>query len=68
MVLLLPQQLQDEVPQLDLSGARAGLGLVGPLREGEPWVTRREREVEVSDMGRVYGSVELIHCIDTALF
>lgn len=40
MVLLFPQQLQDEVPQLDLSGARARLGLVGPVWEGEPWAER----------------------------
>lgn len=32
MVLLLPQQLQDEVPQLDLSGTRTRLRLVGPVR------------------------------------
>ena len=37
VVLLLPQQLQDEVPQLDLSRAGARLGLVGPVWEGEPW-------------------------------
>lgn len=37
VVLLFPQQLQDEVPQLDLSGARARLRLVGPIRKGKPW-------------------------------
>lgn len=45
LVLLLLQQLQDEVPQLDLSGPGARLGLVGPVREGEPWAegSRTER-------------------------
>ena len=38
VVLLLPQQLQDEVPQLDLPGAGARLRLVGPVWEGKPWV------------------------------
>lgn len=37
MVLLLPQQLQDEAPELDLSRAGARLGLVGPVGEGKPW-------------------------------
>ena len=44
MVLLFPQQLQDEVPQLDLSGARARLRLVGPIREGKPWGTQERGE------------------------
>ena len=35
--LLLLQQLQDEVPQLDLPGARGRLGLVGPVGEGQAW-------------------------------
>ena len=46
MVLLLPQQLQDEVPQLDLPGPGARLGLVGPVWEGETWVGEAEREGE----------------------
>jgi len=37
LILLLLQQLQDEVPQLDLPRAGTRLGLVGPVREGEPW-------------------------------
>lgn len=36
VVLLLPQQLQDEVPELDLSGARTRLRLVRPVWEGKP--------------------------------
>lgn len=45
MIFFFPEQLQDEVPQLDLSGPRARLGLVGPVREGEPWAegSRTER-------------------------
>lgn len=38
MVLLLPQQLQDKVPQLDLSGAWTRLGLIGPVWERKPRV------------------------------
>lgn len=41
LILLLLQQLQDEVPQLDLSGPRARLWLVRPFWEGEPWVRGR---------------------------
>lgn len=41
LVLLLPQQLQDEVPQLDLPRARGRLRLVGPIREGKPWGQRQ---------------------------
>ena len=37
LVLLFLQQLQDEVPQLDLPGAGARLGLVGPVWEGDAW-------------------------------
>lgn len=37
LVFLLPQQLQDKVPQLDLPGARGRLRLVGPVREGKAW-------------------------------
>lgn len=37
VVLLFPQELQDEMPELDLPGAWAGLWLVGPLGEGKPW-------------------------------
>ena len=37
MVLLLPQQLQDEVPQLDLPRAGARLRFVGPVWKGKPW-------------------------------
>lgn len=40
MVLLLPEQLQDEMPELDLSGARARLWLVRPFREGKPCTVR----------------------------
>lgn len=36
MILLFPEQLQNEVPQLDLSGTGARLGLVSPFWEGEP--------------------------------
>lgn len=39
--LLLLQQLQDEVPQLDLPRARGRLRLVGPIREGKPWGQRQ---------------------------
>lgn len=41
VVFFFPQQLQDEVPQLDLPGSGAGLGLVGPFRKGKP--CKRER-------------------------
>ena len=37
VVFLFLQQLQDEVPQLDLPGAGARLGLVGPVWEGDAW-------------------------------
>lgn len=47
MVLLFPEQLQNEVPQLDLPGARARLWLVGPLWEGKPW--RWKRGVQMDD-------------------
>ena len=36
LVFLLPQQLQDKVPQLDLPRARGRLWLVGPIWEGKP--------------------------------
>lgn len=35
--LFLLQQLQDEVPQLDLPGAWRRLGFVGPIWEGQTW-------------------------------
>lgn len=41
--LLLLQQLQDEVPQLDLPGARGRLGLVGPVRKLIPFNVKRGR-------------------------
>lgn len=37
LVFLLLQQLQDEVPQLDLPGAWAWLWLIGPVWEGDAW-------------------------------
>lgn len=40
--LLLLQQLQDEVPELDLAGARAGFGLVRPVREMIAWQTKKQ--------------------------
>lgn len=40
MVLFFPEQLQDEVPQLDLSGPGARLRLVSPFWEGDPAVSR----------------------------
>lgn len=36
VVLLFSKQFQDEVPQLDLPGARARLGLVRPIWKGKP--------------------------------
>lgn len=36
LILFLLQQLQNEVPQLDLSGSGARFWLVGPVWEGEP--------------------------------
>lgn len=36
-----PQQLQQEVPQLDLSGARRPGRLVGPVREQHCWRDER---------------------------
>lgn len=41
--LLLLQQLQDEVPQLDLPGARGRLSLVGPVRKLIPFNVKRAR-------------------------
>lgn len=43
LILLLLQQLQNEVPELDLSGAGARLGLVGPVWKSEPWKMKRTR-------------------------
>lgn len=44
LVLLLLQQLQDEVPQLDLPRTGAWLRLVGPIWEGKPCgQTKREK-------------------------
>lgn len=53
MVLLFPEQLQNEVPQLDLPGARARLWLVGPLWEGKPWGERERRSDGWSWQGKV---------------
>lgn len=38
MILLFPEQLQDEVPKLDLSGPGAWLWLVSPFWKGKPWM------------------------------
>lgn len=40
--LLLLQQLQDEVPELDLAGAWAGFGLVRPVREMIAWQAKKQ--------------------------
>lgn len=39
------QQLQQEVPQLHLPGARRPGGLVGPVREQHSWRDQREKDV-----------------------
>lgn len=43
MILFFPEQLQDKVPELDLPGPRARLGLVGPFWEGDPCEKRDKR-------------------------
>lgn len=47
VVFFFPQQLQDEVPQLDLSGAWTWLRLVGPFGEDKPWKRAANRECEI---------------------
>lgn len=41
--LFLLQQLQDEVPQLDLPGARGRLCFIGPIRKLIPFDVKRAR-------------------------
>lgn len=55
MILLFPEQFQDEVPQLDLPGPGARLGLVSPFWEGEPSVSRCFHSFCFSQTGRAAG-------------
>jgi len=43
VILFFPEQLQDEVPQLDLSGPGARLWLVSPLWESDPYKRKIKR-------------------------
>ena len=48
MIFFFPQQLQDEVPQLDLPGPGARLRLVSPVWEGKP-CNREIKRAKVRD-------------------
>lgn len=50
MILFLPEQLQDEVPQLDLPGPGARLRLVSPVWECKP-CNRENKESEGVSVG-----------------
>lgn len=50
MILLLPEQLQDEVPKLDLSGPGARLWLVSPFWKGKPWMDQESNGLVGCDL------------------
>ena len=54
--LLLLQQLQDEVPQLDLPGARGRLGFVGPVGEGQAWGGEGSQRRPTTPRGLLWGA------------